>query len=403
MSTAIVLNLPEAGHMNPSFPLLAELVQQGERVICYGVEPFRSAIEQSGAEFRSYPNPRALIPPAHTGGLFSVMAFLASATEAILPTLLEEIRAIAPDYLLLDPMALWGALAQQVLKIPAITISSVFVTYPQMPAEQMIRMNYQQAPKEVLLNGIDALHSYFEISQRLDHQYGTQCPNIVGAFSNAQPLNILFTSRDFHPGGEVFYEEHYKFVGPSVGMRGETVAFPFAQLSGAPLIYISLGTIFNERPEFYNACFAAFGDTPYQVVLATGDKIDPSTLATPPANFLVQPYVPQLEILQRAALFITHGGMNSTSEALLYGVPLIVVPQHGDQFLVASRVVEVGAGLMLPAAQAVPDALKGMAMQVLSAPNFKTCAQAMSQSFQAGGGAKRAADEIMAYKSKLVG
>jgi MGT family glycosyltransferase len=403
MSTVVVLNLPEAGHMNPNFPLLAELVQRGERVICYAVEPFRPAIENAGAEFRSYPNPSALIPPAHTGGLFSVMAFLGSATEAILPTLLEEIRAIGPDYLLIDSMAMWGALVQQVLKIPAITISSVFVTYPQMPVEQMIRMNYQHLPKEVLLNGIDALHRYFEISQRIDRQYGTQCPNIVGAFSNAQPLNILFTSRDFHPGGEVFYEDHYKFVGPSVGLRAEAVDFPFAQLSGAPLLYISLGTIFNEQPDFYNACFAAFGDTPYQVVMATGDKIDPSALAAVPANFIVQPYVPQLEILQRTALFITHGGMNSTSEALLYGVPLLVVPQHGDQFLVASRVVEVGAGLMLPVAQAAPAALKGMAMQVLAAPNFKERAQAMSHSLQMGGGPQRAADEIVAYIKKVVG
>jgi len=113
--------------------------------------------------------------------------------------------------------------------------------------------------------------------------------------------------------------------------------------------------------------------------------------------------VPQLEILQRTALFITHGGMNSTSEGLLYGVPLIVVPQHGDQFLVASRVVDVGAGLMLPAAQAVPAALKGMAMQVLATPSFKERAQAMSRSLHAGGGPQRAADEIVAHISKLVG
>lgn len=397
MSTTVMLNLPEAGHINPTFPLIAELVQRGERVLCYAVEPFRRAIESAGGEFYSYPDARALLPPAHSGGLFSVMAYLATATETILPAFVEEIRTLAPDYLLLDSMCLWGALTQQILKIPAITISSVFVTHPQLPAEQMIRMSYQRLPKEVLLAGIDALHSYFEITQRLDHQYGTQSPNIVGAFSNTQPLNILFTSREFHPSGELFDDAHYKFVGPSVGMRAEAGNFPFDQLSGAPLIYISLGTIFNERPDFYNACFAAFGNTPYQIVLAIGDKIDQTALATPPANFIVQSYVPQLEILQRAVLFITHGGMNSTSEALLYGVPVIVVPQHGDQFLVAGRVTEIGAGLMLPAAQTAPAALHGMAMQVLSAPHFKQRAQEIGKSFQAGGGAQRAADEILNF------
>ncbi|MCE7984891.1 MAG: glycosyl transferase family 1 [Caldilinea sp. CFX5] len=403
MSTAIVLNLPEAGHMNTTFPLVAALAQRGERVIYYAVEPFRQAIESARAEFRSYANPQTLIPSAHNGGLYSVMAYLAGAAQAVLPQLIAEVRAAAPDYLLLDSMCLWGALVQQHLKIPAITLGSVFVTHPQMPAEQMIRMSYQGLPKEVLLSGIDALHSYFEITQRLDQQYATRSPNIVGAFGNAQPLNVLFTAREFHPNGNLFAEENYKFVGPSVGLRAQTVDFPFDQLTGAPLVYISLGTIFNERPDFYNACFAAFADTPFQVVMAVGDKIDQAALTPPPANFIVRSAVPQLEILQRAALFITHGGMNSSSEGLLYGVPLIVAPQHGDQFLVASRVVEVGAGLMLPAAQAVPAALKGMAMQVLSTPTFKERAQAMSRSFQAGGGPQRAADEIVAYTRKLVG
>ncbi|MBX3016063.1 MAG: hypothetical protein KF832_31365 [Caldilineaceae bacterium] len=406
MSTTVVLNLPEAGHMNTTFPLVAELVQRGERVLYYAVEPYRAVIESTGAEFRSYPNAQALIPPAHSGGLFSVMSYLASAAEAVLPTLVEEVRTADPDYLLIDSMCLWGNLLQQILNIPAITLGTVFVTHPHLPAEALIRMSYQALPKEVLLNGIDALHSYFEISQRLDQRYGTQSPDIVGAFGNTQPLNILFTSREFHPNGELFDAEQYQFVGPSIGQRAAIPDFPFAQLeAGAgetpkPLIYISLGTIFNERPDFYNACFEAFGDTPYQVVLASGDKVDPAVLAQAPANFIVRAQVPQVEILQRAALFITHGGMNSTSEALLQGVPLLVVPQHGDQFLVAGRVTEVGAGVMLPAAQANADALKGLSRQLLGNPQFKARAQAIGETLQAGGSYPRAAAVILGYRDQ---
>lgn len=220
---------------------------------------------------------------------------------------------------------------------------------------------------------------------------------MVGVFSNAQPLNILFTSHEFHPGGNLFYDTRYKFVGPSLDKRVETVDFPVDALRDQPLIFISLGTIFNERPEFYNACMQAFGDTPYQVVMAIGDKVDPSTLAAIPDNFIVRPYVPQLEILQRASLFITHGGMNSTSEALFYGVPVIVVPQHGDQFMVATQVTEVGAGLMLPAAQATPAALKGMSLQVLTTPSYQTRAQQVGEVFRAGGGAQQAATEILHF------
>lgn len=399
MSTAVMLSLPEAGHLNALFPFIVELVGRGERVVVYAVEPFRQSLEATGAEYRSYANPQSLVPPAHQGGLFSVMDYAASVTEAVLPTLLDELRNDPPDYLLLDAMSVWGNLAQQILQLPAITYATTFITHPQMPAEQLIQMSYQQLPKEVLLSGIDALHSYFERTQRLDQQYGTHSPNIVQAFSNPQELNILFTSREFHPGGEQYDETRYKFVGSSVGQRVETVDFPFEQLTGAPLVFVSLGTIFNERPDFYQTCFAALGDLPIQVVLAVGDRIDQSTLGSVPANFIIRPYVPQLEILQRAALFITHGGMNSASEGLLYGVPLLVVPQHGDQFLVASQVAEVGAGVMLPAAQASVDAIKGLSRQVISDPQFKTQAMAISETFKAGGGHQRAVDEILAYQA----
>lgn len=400
MSTTVVLTLPEAGHLNPLFPVLGELVARGERVIVYAVEPFRPAVTATGAAYRSYANPQALIPPPHEGGLFSVMNYLAGVSEAVLPALLTELRADPPDYLLMDAMSHWGNLAQQILDLPAIAYATTFVTHPQMPPEQLIGMSYQQLPPPVLLKGIDALHGYFERTQRLDRQYGTQSPNIVGAFSNPQPLNIIFTSRAFHPRGEIFDAAHYKFVGPSVGQRGATLDFPFDQLTGAPLVFVSLGTIFNERPDFYQACLTALGDLPVQVVLAVGDKIDQAALGVIPANFIVRSAVPQLEILQRAALFITHGGMNSTSEGLLYGVPLIVVPQHGDQFLVAGQVAALGAGVMLPAAQATADALKGLTRQVLSNPQFKAQAQVLSASFTASGSYERAVEEILASRGE---
>lgn len=400
MLTAVMLSLPEAGHLNALFPLIAELVQRGDRVIVYAVEPFRQAVEATGAVYRSYDNAQALIPPAHEGGLFSVMDYLASASEALLPSLLDELRSAPPDYLLVDAMSLWGNLTQQILDLPTVTYSTTFVTHPQMSPEQLIKMSYQQLPKEVMLNGIDALHHYFERTQRLDRQYGTQSPNIVQAFSNSQELNILFTSREFHPQGEQFDEARYKFVGPSIGQRAEMIEFPFEQLSDASLVYVSLGTIFNERPDFYQACFDALGDLPVQVVLSVGDKVDQDTLGTAPANFMVYAHVPQLEILQRAVLFITHGGINSASEGLFYGVPLLVMPQHGDQFLVASQVAESGAGQILPAAQAVADALRGLSMQIISDPQFKARAQVVSESFKASGGYKRAADEILVYREK---
>lgn len=402
MSTVVMLNVPGSGRMNTNFSLMAELVKRGEHVVYYGVEPNRQALEAAGVEYRGYANSQNLISQAHQGGLFSVMTYLANAAEGLLPTLMRELRADPPDYLLVDSMSLWGNLVQQMLKIPTITIGTAFVTQPEIvTSEQMIAMAYQALPKEAILQGVTLSHRYFEITQRLDRQYGTQSPSIVQAFANQQGLNILFTSRAFHPQGEAFDEQRYKFVGPSIGERPQAMPFPYEQLGAAPLIYVSLGTIFNEAVDFYKACFAAFEEMPYQVIMSVGEKIEIDALGEIPANFIVRPFVPQVEILQRAALFITHGGMNSISEALLHHVPVLIVPQHGDQFLVASRVTEVGAGLMLPMAQVSSNALRGMAMQLQSDPTYQARAQAIGESFKDGNGYIRAADEIFAYKQTI--
>ena len=69
--------------------------------------------------------------------------------------------------------------------------------------------------------------------------------------------------------------------------------------------------------------------------MSIGSKIDPASLGVIPNNFIVRPHVPQLEVLRRADLFITHGGMNSVSEGCWYGVQMIVLPQVGDQVVIA--------------------------------------------------------------------
>ena len=93
MSTALVLNLPEHGHMNATFSLVAELVARGERVVYLATEPWRSRVEASGAVFAAYEADAALFdPPAHRGGLYSVMAYLMGVAEQVMPDVLRQIE-----------------------------------------------------------------------------------------------------------------------------------------------------------------------------------------------------------------------------------------------------------------------------------------------------------------------
>jgi MGT family glycosyltransferase len=396
MSTAVVLNLPEHGHMNATFPLVAELVRRGERVVYYATEPFRERVEAAGADYRSYGDPAIFRAPARSGGLYSVMAFAIGLAERVLPGLLPELRAIAPDYLLIDSLCVWGNLARQVLGTPAAMLGSVFVADERrMSVEGMVRQAYGQAPKETLLSGIDALNTYLMTAQRIDRQFGTVSPNMVEFFSNRQSLNVVYTSRYFHLAGDA-YDDTYRFVGPSI--EPDPNREPAAP-DRRPLVYISMGTIFNHLPHFYRACFDAFGGAEYRVLMTTGN-VDAASLGAAPENFELRPFVPQVQVLSQASLFLTHGGMNSVSEALWHEVPLLVFPQHGDQHLVAARVAELGAGLTLRPPDIEPGKMREMADRVLSEPAFRAGARRVADSFRAAGGPPRAAEEILAWSRR---
>lgn len=404
MPTALVLNLPEHGHMNATFPLVAELVARGERVVYLATGAWRGRVEASGAVFAAYDADAALFdPPAHRGGLYSVMAYLMDVAEQVLPDVLRHIEREKPDYLLIDSMCVWGRLAQQITGLPAVTLASVFVPNDaHVTMEEMVRQAYGQAPREVLLAGVDALNTYLRISQRIDHRYGTLSPSIVEFFANRQRLNVIFTSKYFHLAGES-YDDSYLFVGPTAAAATTGASAAFALPEGEqPLIYVSLGTIFNDQVPFFRAAIEALADGPWRVVMSIGNRVDRAALWPEadrpfPSNIAIHEFVPQLDVLAKASLCITHGGMNTTSEALWHGVPLLVFPQHGDQHLVAARVVELGAGLRLIPPDIEPSRLRALVTQVLGEPSFKAQADRIGSSFHAAGGATRAAGEILAF------
>ncbi|MDE8672777.1 nucleotide disphospho-sugar-binding domain-containing protein [Priestia aryabhattai] len=100
---------------------------------------------------------------------------------------------------------------------------------------------------------------------------------------------------------------------------------------------------------FHTAAYSleAFQEIQATVILSVGKHTDISQFKDIPSNFIIRNYVPQLEILEQADVFITHGGMNSTSEGLYFGVPPVVMPVVGDQLIVANRIEELGASLQL--------------------------------------------------------
>jgi MGT family glycosyltransferase len=402
MSKAVALVYPTHGHIAPSLGVVEELVRRGEEVTFYATPRSRAAVEETGARFRAYAADHdAFNPDPPTDGLFSDMSRLLALTETLLPDLVAEVSAEAPDYLLIDTKSVWGRLVGQMLSLPAVTLSVVFAIRPEVvPVPDLVGMLYGGAPPVALLAGLRALSVYAETARRLQTRHGTISPDIIEFLGNPQPRTIVFTSRALQLQGDRFPEPAYTFVGTSIPTsRHEAegaMPFPYEKLSTdprTPLVYVSLGTTFNDAPQFYRACFEGLADLPCQIVLSTGGAA--LDLPEPPANFLVSRFVPQLRLLARSAAFITHGGMNSANESLALGVPMIVVPQRGDQHLVAARVTELGAGLSVPPREINATRLRDAVSRVLTEPTFTDHARALAASLKAAGGAIRAADVIL--------
>jgi MGT family glycosyltransferase len=131
-----------------------------------------------------------------------------------------------------------------------------------------------------------------------------------------------------------------------------------------------------------------------------GRAVEPSSLEPIPENFSVAQFVPQLSVLKDADVFITHGGMNSISEAVMYGVPMIVVPNTVEQALNAARVEQLLGGIYLESHKLTVEQLQITADKMTADPAFGTGLERIRQSFLDGGGVQRAAEAIEKFKQR---
>lgn len=142
-------------------------------------------------------------------------------------------------------------------------------------------------------------------------------------------------------------------------------------------------------------CIEALKDFDGKVVMSVGKSTDPRDLGSIPDHFIVRPYIPQLEVLKQADVFVTHGGMNSTNEGLYFDTPLIVIPMGADQFFVADQVERTGAGIKLDKNELSPAVLQKTIKDMLENRSFKDGAAKIGRSLRNAGGYQKAADAVL--------
>jgi MGT family glycosyltransferase len=184
------------------------------------------------------------------------------------------------------------------------------------------------------------------------------------------------------------------FVGPALRPADAPVPFPWEWLEGHEAhVLVSLGTLVQGKGlRFLERAMEAAAGQPYGVVLVG----DPDVLPPPPANVLVRPFVPQLELLSRMDAVVSHGGQNTAAEALLRGVPLVCAPIRLDQPITTAQVVQAGAGRRLSFARATAAEIRDAVAAVLGDPSYRVAAARIGESLRAAGGAPAAAAHLEA-------
>ena len=391
---ALFFSLPAQGHVNPSLPLVRELVRRGDEVVYYATDRFASQVASTGARYRSYRD--AFLAdlsqlPAQTDELSWL---LMSTSARVLEAELDVCRQERPDYILTDSLAPWGRWLGKILKVPVVTSVSTFAFNRHVLAFGLAHGVRPKSAARVLAK-LRHMSKAFQLHRRLCRTHGVKGPGVLDSVMGHSDLNIVYTSRHFQPCAETFNQQ-FQFVGPMTS-RAETATFPWEQVQRPCVVYVSLGTIFNTDTAFYHMCFDACAGQDYQVVLSTGPNVSLEALGPVPPNFVVASHVPQLAVLQRAHAFVTHGGMNSVSESFAYGVPVVVIPQMGEQAIVGRQVAHLGAGVCLTKETVTAATLRASVRQVLDEERFRTQAAVLRQSFLDAGGVARAADAIVAF------
>ena len=384
MAKIVFFCIPAYGHTNPTIGVVKELVSRGHEVFYYSFNQFKDAIESAGAHFISCDEfDLGMDMDDKDDRVGKDMVFstklIVNATLAMDATLEKDMNSIKPDVIVADSVAYWGKLTAMKMGIPFVSSTTTFAFNKESAAimkpsgKEMVKMMFDLPKTKKLLKPL--------------RDKGYPADNIISIVQNDNDTTtIVYTSKLLQPNADSFSDK-YTFVGAIPRESREQF-----KKTKEKLIYIALGTVDNKHPDFYKNCIEAFRDSEYQLVMSVGKGTDLSEFSDAPDHIQVCPFVDQVAVLKEADAFISHCGMNSASESLYFGVPLILFPQTTEQGGVANRVEELGAGIRLK--ETNPASIREAVDEVMGSKKYYEKSKEIGDSLRAGTGAIGAADAI---------
>ena len=399
---------PSPGHLNPMTTLGRELQQRGHRVTLINSLDAQTNADAAGIEF--YPIGQAEFPLGSTqkthsklgqlDGLVAVkytLDLLQSGAAMVLREAPAAVEQLQIEALLVDQVSPEAGSIAEALRLPFVSVCNALMLNQEPTIPPIFTdWDYNRAWWAQLRN--QAVHFGLAIAglsfQHLinDYRHRAKLPSLLQpneAFSRLAQISQSPAAFEF-PRQQL--PDCFHFTGPwhAPQTRAE-IDFPYERLTGQPLIYASLGTVQNRVYEIFRTIAQACEGLECQLVISLGRKTDADAIPNFPGQPIVVSYAPQLELLHRAALVITHAGMNTVLESLSCGVPMVAIPITNDQPGVAARLTWSGAGERVLLSQLSITPLRSAIQKVLTQPNYGVQARRLQRAIEQSGGVHRAA------------
>ena len=369
----LFINLPYYGHVVPTIGLVQELIKLGCEVTYLMPFDWEEKVKESGAGFYGYNNHRQLSEQIRNA-------------YAVAEKIVEQY-----DFVIYEQFFFLGKHLAEKYNKPVARIFTAPVTNEKLMQEFIT----SKGPLSIFKHKWIAKAFTKDIAKGISMKTDNWLDEII---YNPPKLNFVYTLREYQPYETEFAEEQYKFLGPSIYER-KTESFDFVKGTN-PVVYISLGTVLKGKKSFFQNCVEAFRDTDIDVIISVGKKFDIRKIKNIPNNVHIYNFVPQLQVLKIADVFVTHGGMNSVSEALVCGTSMVVIPFVSDQPVNARCVEKLGVGRRLEYADVNKDTLKDYVLSVLGDNDVKCNIEKVQMLIAQAPGNEGGARMIMEYTAK---
>ena len=402
-----VLSFTGTGHLNPLIALGQELTRRGHRATFFERPKIRQRVEEAGLGFVPICADRSMQsrkPQEPRAGLWEELAMLRFNLQRVTQDVERYLRqtpgalqCAGVDALIVNEIALTGPTLAQMLRLPYFIVSTSvphkcgWSDYPWYCGYRFMRSPVD-IPARALLE-VSATRVRGPIRSALDRHRKSAGLEPVNTMQRSYPplaqITQLPQCLDFP---ENRLPENCHYTGPFVSRDARaSVEFPWERLDERPIAYVSLGTTRNAQGKILRLVARACQGLDLQLVISLGGRLAPELFADLAGSPLVVSFAPQLELLQRARIVITHGGANTVFEALMEGKPMVAIPLAHDQPAIAARAARAGAARVLPVMRLSAQRVRTAVAAVLADPAYRDAAVALQKQLRAARGTECAA------------